>query len=192
VRFISNRSSGKMGYAVARAALRRGAEVILISGPSHLTPPSHAVFVAVETAEEMREAVRGALKGSSALIMAAAVADFSPRERHKRKIAKSSPLSVTFMKTPDILSEIGSMKKRPFLVGFAAETGAHISRARKKLIEKGADMVIFNDVTSEGSGFDVDTNEITIIEKTGVSSFPLMTKDAVADTILDRIVKLIP
>jgi len=146
----------------------------------------------VETAEEMRVAVRGALKGSSALIMAAAVADFSPRERSKRKISKSAALNVPFGKTPDILSEIGSMKKRPFLVGFAAETGAHIDRARRKLIGKGADMVIFNDVTSEGSGFDVDTNEITIIEKRGMSSFPLMTKDAVADAILDRIVKLVP
>jgi phosphopantothenoylcysteine decarboxylase/phosphopantothenate--cysteine ligase len=192
VRFISNRSSGKMGYAIARAALRRGAEVILISGPSHLTPPSPAVFVAVETAEEMREAVRGALKGSHALIMAAAVADFTPNKRNKSKISKSSELNVTFRKTPDILSEIGSMNKRPFLVGFAAETGAYISRARRKLIEKGADMVIFNDVTSEGSGFDVDTNEITIIEKKGKSSFPLMTKDAVADAILDRIVKRLP
>jgi phosphopantothenoylcysteine decarboxylase/phosphopantothenate--cysteine ligase len=84
------------------------------------------------------------------------------------------------------------MNKRPFLVGFAAETGAYISRARRKLIEKGADMVIFNDVTSEGSGFDVDTNEVTIIEKKGKSSFPLMTKDAVADAILDRIVKRLP
>jgi phosphopantothenoylcysteine decarboxylase/phosphopantothenate--cysteine ligase len=131
VRFISNRSSGRMGYAVARAALRRGAEVILISGPSHLAPPSHAVFVPVETAEEMREAVKGALKGSSALIMAAAVADFSPPERKNTKISKSSPLRVTFSTTTDILSEIGSMKKRPFLVGFAAETGPHIGRARK-------------------------------------------------------------
>jgi phosphopantothenoylcysteine decarboxylase/phosphopantothenate--cysteine ligase len=192
VRFISNRSSGKMGYAVARAALRRGAEVILISGPSHLTPPSHAVFVPVETAAQMREAVRRALKGSSALIMAAAVADFSPSERKKRKMSKSSALNVEFSRTPDILSEIGSLRKRPFVVGFAAETGAHIHRARKKLIEKNADMMIFNDVTSEGSGFDVDTNEITVIEKRGTSSFPLMTKDAVADAVLDKIVKLIP
>lgn len=192
VRFISNRSSGKMGYAIARAAVRRGAEVILISGPSLLTPPLHAVFVPVETAQEMREAVRGALGGASALIMAAAVADFSPHERYTRKISKSSPLNLTFRKTPDILSEIGSMKRRPFLVGFAAETGADINRARKKLIEKNADMMIFNDVTSKGSGFDVDTNEITLIEKKGKSSFPLMTKAAVADTILDRIVKRLP
>jgi phosphopantothenoylcysteine decarboxylase/phosphopantothenate--cysteine ligase len=140
----------------------------------------------------MREAVRKALKGSSALIMAAAVADFSPSERKKRKMSKSSALNVEFSRTPDILSEIGSLRKRPFVVGFAAETGAHIHRARKKLIEKNADMMIFNDVTSEGSGFDVDTNEITVIEKRGTSSFPLMTKDAVADAVLDKIVKLIP
>ena len=140
--------------------------------------------------EKLKRAWRGA--GRRYLIMAAAVADFSPRERNKSKISKSSALSITLNKTPDILSEIGSMKRRPFLVGFAAETGAHMGRARRKLIEKNADMVIFNDVTSEGSGFDVDTNKITIIEKKGMSSFPLMTKDAVADAILDRIVKLVP
>ena len=192
VRFMSNRSSGKMGYAIARAALRRGAEVILISGPSPLKPPSGAVFVAVETSGEMRDAAMKNLRGSDAVIMAAAVSDFSPGDRSDKKVDKSGGLVLKLKKTPDILSEIGSMKKRPFLVGFAAETGADISRARKKLFDKGADVMVFNDVLSPGSGFDVDTNQITLIQKDGESSFPLMSKDEVADVILDRIAHFIP
>lgn len=192
VRFLSNRSSGKMGYAVARAALRRGADVVLISGPSHLHAPSRARLVFVETAGEMRDAVVKNLKGVDALIMAAAVSDFSPETRSPKKIDKSHGLTLKLRKTPDILSELGSMKKRPFLVGFAAETGADISRARNKLAEKGADMLVFNNVTSPGSGFDVDTNEITLIEKNGESAFPLMSKDEVADLLLDRIANFIP
>lgn len=190
VRFISNRSSGKMGYAVARAALRRGAEVVLISGPSLLRPPSNACFVAVETAEEMRKAVIKKLKGSDVVIMAAAVSDFSPENSSRTKIDKSAALNLKLRKTPDILSEMGSMKKRPLLIGFAAETGADLGRARRKLIEKGADMIIFNDVTSSGSGFDVDTNEVTIIERDKESSFPLLTKDEIADLLLDRIAEV--
>ncbi|MCL4476886.1 MAG: bifunctional phosphopantothenoylcysteine decarboxylase/phosphopantothenate--cysteine ligase CoaBC [Nitrospirae bacterium] len=192
VRFMSNRSSGRMGYAIARAALRRGAEVILISGPSPLKPPSGAGFVAVETTGEMRDAVMKNLKDSDAVIMAAAVSDFSPEDKNDKKIDKSGGLVLKLKKTPDILSEIGFMKKRPFLVGFAAETGADISRARKKLLDKGADVVVFNNVLSPGSGFDVDTNQITIIQKEGESSFPLMSKDEVADLLLDRIAHFIP
>jgi phosphopantothenoylcysteine decarboxylase/phosphopantothenate--cysteine ligase len=192
VRFIANRSSGKMGYAIAKAALRRGAAVMLISGPSHLKPPVRADFVAVETTEEMRDAVIGNLRNSDAVIMAAAVSDFSPEKKDERKIDKSSALALRLKKTPDILSEIGSRKKRPFLVGFAAETTSDISRARKKLFHKGADMVVFNNVLSPGSGFDVDTNEITILEKDGVSPFPLMSKDEVAGILLDRLAHFIP
>lgn len=192
VRFISNRSSGKMGYSIARAALRRGAEVVLISGPSALKPLSGTVFVSVETTGEMRDAVMKNLKGSDAVIMAAAVCDFSPEDRKDRKIHKSGGLLLKLKKTPDILSEIGSRKRRPFLVGFAAETGADTGPARKKLIDKGADMVVFNNVLSPGSGFDVDTNQITLIRKEGESSFPLMSKDEVADLLLDRIAHIIP
>jgi phosphopantothenoylcysteine decarboxylase/phosphopantothenate--cysteine ligase len=192
VRFMSNRSSGKMGYAIARAALRRGAEVILISGPSLLKPPSGAVFVAVETSGEMRDAAIKNLRGSDAVIMAAAVSDFSPEDRSGKKVDKSGGLVLKLKKTPDILSEIGSMKRRPFLVGFAAETGADINRARKKLLDKGADVIVFNNVLSPGSGFDVDTNQITLVQKEGESSFPLMSKDEVADVILDRIAHFIP
>lgn len=191
VRFISNRSSGKMGYAIARAALRRGADVILVSGPSGQRPPSGAAFVAVDTAQEMRDAVIENLKGCSVVIMAAAVADFSPEIRNDRKIEKSHELTMKLISAPDILSEIGSKTERPFLVGFAAETGGDTGRARRKLLEKGADMIVYNNVLSEGSGFDVDTNEITIIEKGGESLFPLMTKDEAADMLLDRIVNLI-
>lgn len=189
VRFLSNRSSGKMGYAVARAALRRGAEVVLISGPSALKAPYGCSFVAVETAGEMRDAVKRDLKGSDAVIMAAAVADFSPGDRKDRKIDKSGGLALKLGATPDILSEIGSLKKRPFLVGFAAETGADTRRARKKLLGKGADMMVFNDVLSPGSGFDVDTNQVTLIRKDGEDSFPLMSKDEVADLLLDAVAR---
>ncbi len=192
VRFMSNRSSGKMGYALARAALRRGAHVVLVSGSSPLKPPFGARFVAVETAGEMRDAVMKNLRDCDAVIMAAAVSDFSPEDKKERKIDKSRGLVLKLRKTPDIISGIGAMKKRPFLVGFAAETGADIRRARKKLIDKGADVMVFNNVLAPGSGFDVDTNQVTLIGKGGESSFPLMSKDAVADLILDRIAHFIP
>lgn len=191
VRFISNRSSGKMGYAIARAACRRGAEVVLVSGPSGQIPPPDALFVPVETSEGMRQAVIGNIKGSHVLIMAAAVADFSPKVRNPFKIPKSREIALRLGQTHDILREVGSMKKRPFLVGFAAETGDKVGRARKKLFDKGADMIVFNDVTIPGAGFDVDTNEITMIEEEGATPFPLMSKEEVADVLLDRIVRLI-
>ncbi len=192
VRFLSNRSSGKMGYAIARAALRRGADVILVSGPSQLCAPPRADLMRVETADEMRNAVLKNLNGVDVLIMAAAVSDFAPEGKSEKKISKATGLTLRFAKTPDILSEVGSMKKRPLLVGFAAETGADLGRARKKLIEKGADMIVFNNVMSPGSGFDVDTNEITLIDRAGESSFPLMSKDSVADLLLERIANFIP
>lgn len=188
VRFISNRSSGRMGYAIAGAALRRGAEVMLISGPSHIKPPSGAEFVAVETAMEMRDAVISNLKGSSALIMAAAVADFSPESKSNSKMDKAEETSIKLKRNPDILSEIGAMKTRPLLVGFAAETGDNISRAREKLLKKNVDIGVFNNVLSAGSGFDVDTNEVTLIERDGNVPLPLMTKDEVADFLLDRVI----
>lgn len=191
VRFISNRSSGKMGFAIAKAAIRRGAEVILISGPSDLMPPHKAKFIRAETASGMREAVLRHYMDCDAVIMAAAVADFKPADRSSSKVEKSDTMVLNLVKTPDILAEIGALKKRPFLVGFAAETGQDTSRARRKLIEKGADFIVFNNVASELSGFDVDTNEITIIERDKITPVPLMTKDAVADVILGRITELI-
>ncbi len=190
VRFISNRSSGKMGYAVARACLRRGADVILISGPSSLqSPQGLKSFVKVETAQEMRDAVFKYLPEADAVIMAAAPADFSPGKKEKTKMDKSEKLLVKFKNTPDILSGIGRLKRRPFLIGFAAETGDRLDKARKKLIQKNADMIVFNNVSSAGSGFDVDTNKITLIERDRETPFPLMSKDEAAEVLLEVIAK---
>lgn len=193
VRFISNRSSGKMGYAIAGAAIKRGAEVVLISGPSLIRPPSGAYLIQVETTIDMRDAVIRNMADCSAVIMAAAAADFTPAERSSTKIEKSDDgLTLRLIKAPDILSEIGAMKQRPILVGFAAETADDPGRARGKLLKKGADIIVFNNVASADSGFDVDTNRVTIIERNGEISFPLMSKDEVADLLLDRVANLFP
>ncbi len=193
VRFISNRSSGKMGYAIAGAAIKRGAEVVLISGPSPIRPPSGAYLIRVETTIDMRDAVIRNMADCSAVIMAAAAADFTPAERSSAKIEKSDDgLTLRLIKAPDILSEIGAMKQRPILVGFAAETADDPGRARGKLLKKGADIIVFNNVASADSGFDVDTNRVTIIERNGEISFPLMSKDEVADLLLDRVANLFP
>jgi phosphopantothenoylcysteine decarboxylase/phosphopantothenate--cysteine ligase len=191
VRFLSNRSSGKMGFAIARAAMRRGAAVTLITGPTHLDSPPNAEVVAVETAAEMREAVLRSV-GCDVLVMTAAVADFAPAARGEQKIEKGDSLTLKLVKTPDILAEIGAMQKKPFLVGFSAETGPDIERARRKGIEKKVDIMVFNNVLSPGSGFDVDTNEITIISKDGIISVPLTTKDGAAEALLDRVAHLFP
>ncbi len=191
VRFLSNRSSGKMGYALAKAARRRGAEVTLISGPSALPEPKGVRFIAVETAADMRSAVNRELSASTVLIMAAAVSDFVPLRRSKEKIEKADELrSIPLGLAPDILSEAGKRRKRPLLVGFAAETGQHLDRARKKLQDKKVDLIVFNDVTEHGSGFDVETNRVTLIEKGRETPLPLLTKDEVADAILDRIAEI--
>lgn len=190
VRFISNRSSGKMGLAVARAAVRRGAKVVLICGPAAVKPPSFMEVIEVETAFEMRMAVLENLRDCDALVMSAAVSDFAPVERSGKKIEKGAVTSIELKKTPDILAEVGAMANRPIVVGFSAETGPEVARAAAKRAEKGADVMVFNNVSSPGSGFDVDTNEITIIGNAGVTSLPLMTKDEAADAILDGISKL--
>jgi phosphopantothenoylcysteine decarboxylase/phosphopantothenate--cysteine ligase len=190
VRFISNRSSGRMGYAIARAALRRGAKVTLISGHSLLHQPKGVHFISAETAEDMLNAVDKELHLSTVLIMAAAVSDFMPVERANNKIEKSSNLSLKLKSTPDIILEIGKSRNRPFIIGFAAETGRRIERAKRKLKEKNMDMIIFNDVTEAGSGFDIDTNRIIIIDKEKEIKLPLLSKDSVADAILDRLVEI--
>lgn len=191
IRFISNRSSGKMGYEIAGAAAGRGADVILISGPSFLKPPSNAEFEPVVTALEMRDAVLKHIGRCDAVIMAAAVADFSSEEIRADKIEKSDKFVLNLIRTPDILAEIGSTEQRPLLIGFAAETGGYTGRAKKKLLSKKADLIVFNNVLSSGSGFDVDTNEVTIIEKDREASLPLMTKREVADKLLDRIAEIL-
>lgn len=190
IRFLSNRSSGKMGYAIARASLRRGAEVTLISGPSALNQPRGVNFVSVETAVEMFDAVNRELPAATILIMSAAVSDFMPEEQAGEKIEKSRELLLRLCQTPDILSNIGRRKDRLFTVGFAAETGGKIERAKRKLKEKNMDVIVWNDVTKAGSGFDVDTNSVVILDKKGKTSLPLLSKDSVAEAILDRLVQL--
>lgn len=193
VRFISNRSSGKMGFAIARAARRRGAEVTLISGPSSLNPPRGVSFVSVESADEMEKAVLKNLQGKTSLIMAAAVSDFAPSAISKSKIPKTNWLSVDLKATPDILKKIGAKKGRLFLVGFAAETGRDIKRAQDKLKSKNLDLIVLNDVTRKGAGFDADTNIVTIIDRKGkITDYPLMKKEEVANIILDRMLQLSP
>lgn len=190
VRFLSNRSSGKMGYALARAALRRGAQVTLISGPSSLPQPKGVKFIPVDTAGDMHSAVNRELVSSTILIMSAAVSDFMPAEKSGEKIDKTGKLFLKLTATPDILSAVGKKKNRPFIVGFAAETGRKLEKARKKLKHKNMDLIVFNDVTEAGSGFDVETNKVVLIDKKKESELPLLNKDDVADAILDRIVEL--
>jgi phosphopantothenoylcysteine decarboxylase/phosphopantothenate--cysteine ligase len=190
VRFLSNRSSGKMGYAVARAAFRRGAEVTLISGPSLLEQPKGINFLSAETAEDMLKAVSEELRESTVLIMSAAVSDFRPLERSAGKIRKNEDLVVRLARTPDILSLMSRKKNRPFIIGFAAETGRKIGNARKKLHEKNVDMIVFNDVSEAGSGFDADTNRVILIDKEDERELPLMSKNSVADAILDRMIEI--
>ncbi|MBF0329048.1 MAG: bifunctional phosphopantothenoylcysteine decarboxylase/phosphopantothenate--cysteine ligase CoaBC [Nitrospirae bacterium] len=192
IRYVSNRSSGKMGYAIAAVAKRRGAEVTLITGPSALTPPEGVEVVRVETAAEMHQAVMDNFPMSSIFVMSAAVSDFSPAKTESSKIEKPDTLTLSLQKTKDILEEACRLKKRPYSVGFSAETGFRLDRAKKKLTAKNIDMIIFNDVTKEGSGFDKDTNEVVILNKDKSGSIvelplPIMSKENVAAMIFDRI-----
>ena len=192
VRFISNYSSGKMGYALATAARRRGAAVTLVSGPTCLEDPHGVETVRVVSAEEMREAVLGRLSDSTIVIKAAAVADYRPEARAERKIKKSgATVTLKLAKNPDILAEIGNIKGSRTVVGFAAETDELMENARDKLRRKNLDMVVANDVSQEGAGFDVDTNVVKLLFREGdVESIPLMGKDELADIILDRVASL--
>jgi phosphopantothenoylcysteine decarboxylase/phosphopantothenate--cysteine ligase len=191
VRFISNRSSGKMGYALARAARNRGARVTLISGPSSLQRPEGVTYIGIETAMEMKEAVAQAVtEGATVLVMAAAVADFSPRVRSPRKIGKGSGMRLDLSPTPDIVTAVSSSADRPFIIGFAAETGNDVGRAAEKMKKKKMDMIVFNDVTEPGAGFDVDTNKVEIIDRKSRTKPGLMSKDDIADAIFDRFLKI--
>jgi phosphopantothenoylcysteine decarboxylase/phosphopantothenate--cysteine ligase len=187
VRHIGNRSSGKMGYALAEAAQARGAEVTLISANVSLDAPDGVAIVKVQTALEMKKAVVGAVKKADALLMAAAVADYQPRTTSRAKIKKESrrDLTLKLIKTPDILSEV----KGDFIkVGFAAESENLVANAKKKLASKGLDLVVANDITAPDAGFDVDTNRVVIIDKKGkAEELPLMSKRDVADRVLDRV-----
>ncbi len=191
IRFISNRSSGKMGFALARAALRRGASVTLISGPSSRKAPDGTSFVSVERASDMEAAVLKNLQKSTSVIMAAAVSDFAPSVTGKLKFKKSDIMSIELKKTPDILKKIGRRKGNCFLIGFAAETGKDIKSAKNKLRDKNLDLIVLNDVTQKGAGFNVDTNIVTIIDKNGKSTdYPLMKKIEIANIILDKIAQM--
>ncbi|WP_305045746.1 bifunctional phosphopantothenoylcysteine decarboxylase/phosphopantothenate--cysteine ligase CoaBC [Geoalkalibacter sp.] len=193
VRFISNYSSGKMGYALARAARLRGARVILVSGPSALDVPWGVERLAVVSAEEMRKAVLSRWEETTVVIKAAAVADYRPAVRAATKVKKEGQetLSLALEKNPDILAELGRRKDHRFLVGFAAETGDLLENARKKLRAKNLDLMVANDVTQERAGFDVDTNIVRLLGPDGAEeALPEMSKDDVARHILDRILAL--
>ena len=192
VRFVGNRSSGKMGYAVTEAARDRGATVTLISAPTGLVKPGGIEIVGIESAVQMRDAVTKATRGADVLVMAAAVADYQPKKRAGQKIKKESAgegMTLELVRTPDILAEVeGTFLK----VGFAAETENVVENARRKLQSKKVDLFVANDVTSPDSGFSVDTNRVTIISRDGMAEeLPLMTKREVADKILDRVVALL-
>jgi phosphopantothenoylcysteine decarboxylase/phosphopantothenate--cysteine ligase len=192
VRFLSNRSSGKMGFALARAARLRGAQVILVSGPSVLPAPFGIKFIPVRTAVEMREAVLENLAQASVLAMAAAVSDYRPRGTSPEKIKKSgAEWTLPLELNPDILCEAGQRKGKRLLIGFAAETENLLANARKKLKEKNLDLIVANDVSLPGAGFAVDTNIAKLIDPSGkVEELPLMSKEDLADRVLDRVLLL--
>jgi phosphopantothenoylcysteine decarboxylase/phosphopantothenate--cysteine ligase len=190
VRFLSNRSSGKMGVALASAAWRRGADVMLIAGPLTVTPPQGVRHVPIETTEEMAAAVEHSLRNADVLIMAAAPADFRAAEPAPRKIKKANaPSSIALAEAPDILlSTRGARRNGLIVVGFALETHDALAGGREKLASKGLDLIVVNDATEEGAGFGVDTNRVTIIDRDGGEApLPLLSKADVADAILDRI-----
>ncbi|HKS95957.1 MAG TPA: bifunctional phosphopantothenoylcysteine decarboxylase/phosphopantothenate--cysteine ligase CoaBC [Terriglobia bacterium] len=192
VRYISNRSSGKMGYAVAEAARRRGAHVILVTGPSRLDPPGGVTVERVRTADEMAASVMKHLDESSVIVMAAAVADFRPAEAHLQKLSKHDLSELKLAKTPDILAEIAARRRAgQRVVGFAAETDHVLEKAAAKLAAKHLDLMVANDVTAEGAGFEVDTNIVTLLFPDGRTE-PLekMSKFDVAQRILDEVVEL--
>jgi phosphopantothenoylcysteine decarboxylase/phosphopantothenate--cysteine ligase len=192
VRYISNRSSGKMGYSLAAAALRRGAAVTLVSGPTAIAPPAGSTFVPVQSAEEMREAVLHHLETATIVIKAAAVADYRLRETVALKIkSKQSSLSLELTPNPDILKEIADRRPAAFLVGFAAETHEVAVQAAAKLRAKGVDLLVANDVSRAGIGFDADDNEVLLVDRWGESrALPRGPKPAIADAILDRVIAL--
>jgi phosphopantothenoylcysteine decarboxylase / phosphopantothenate---cysteine ligase len=190
VRYLGNRSSGRMGYAVAADAVRRGARVVLVSGPSSLTPPAGAELVRVRSAEQMHSAVQQHARDADIIVMAAAVADYTPQRRAPGKIEKTDvPLELSLVRTPDILAALGRARGgnlKPVLIGFAAESGDPVERGRQKLIRKGADLIVANDISGDGSGFDSELNAASIISRDSVETFPLGPKTALAALILDR------
>jgi phosphopantothenoylcysteine decarboxylase/phosphopantothenate--cysteine ligase len=192
VRYLTNRSSGKMGFAVAEAAARRGAKVILVSGPVSLETPAGVDRIDVRTAKEMYFAVLDRVGSVSVAILAAAVADYRPVEQHAEKIKKSdAALTISLEPTTDILADIAKNKGQKIVIGFAAETERVAENARKKLVAKNADLIVANDVTAEGAGFDQDTNIVTLFSRDGRDlALPKLNKSEVAQRILDEVVRL--
>ncbi len=196
VRFVGNRSSGRMGYALAAEALRRGAAVTLVTGPTHLPAPHGAEVIAVRSAADMYAAVMSKVADQDAVIMAAAVADYTPAAPSSQKVKKADgDLTITLHRTRDILGDVGRLPSRaqgvPVLVGFAAETEDVVKHAQGKLEQKAVDLVVANDVSLAGAGFDVDANAVSIVSKTGVEEVPLQSKGEVAGRILDRVEQLL-
>ncbi|MGL5207302.1 MAG: bifunctional phosphopantothenoylcysteine decarboxylase/phosphopantothenate--cysteine ligase CoaBC [Acidaminococcaceae bacterium] len=190
VRFVGNRSSGKMGYAVAQAAAERGADVVLVSGPSSLNPPPNVAFVNVETTREMMNAVLDKYDEMDIVIKAAAVADYSPHEVAEQKIKKTNDdaLTIVLDKNPDILKTLGELKTKQFLVGFAAETQNLLANASEKIRKKNLDMIVANDVTMAGAGFNYDTNVVKFLFPNGeVKNLEKMSKFEVAQVLLDEV-----
>jgi phosphopantothenoylcysteine decarboxylase / phosphopantothenate---cysteine ligase len=190
VRYLTNRSSGRMGYALADAALRRGARVLLVTGPTALTPPANAELTRVESAEQMRNAVLNLLPQATAVIKTAAVSDYRAKVAAGQKIKRKGPMTLELEATPDILKEISSRKGSQIVVGFAAETDNVLENARQKLVAKNLDAIVVNDVSREGVGFDSDRNAVTIITRDEVVEAPETTKTEIAQRILDQVVSL--
>jgi len=190
VRYLTNRSSGRMGYALTEAALRRGARVLLVSGPTALTPPSAAELTRVESAGQMRDAVLKLLPEATIVIKTAAVSDYRPKQQSGQKIKRTGPMSLELEPTSDILAEVAHRKQSQIIVGFAAETQNALENARKKLNSKSLDAIVVNDVSRDGVGFDSDRNAVTIITKDDVVEVPETTKWEVAQRVLDEVARL--
>jgi phosphopantothenoylcysteine decarboxylase / phosphopantothenate---cysteine ligase len=190
VRYLTNRSSGRMGYALAEAASRRGARVLLVTGPTSLTPPGAAEVTRVESAEEMREAVLKLFPEATVAIMTAAVSDYRADSIASQKLKRSGAMTLELQPTADILLELSQQKKSQILIGFAAETENVLENARRKLVSKSLDAIVVNDVSREGVGFDSDRNAVTIITHTEVVEVPETTKWEVAQRVLDQVVRL--
>ena len=190
VRYITNRSSGRMGYALAEAALRRGARVLLVSGPTNITPPDAVEFTGVESSEEMRDAVLKQFPQATVVIKTAAVSDYRPKLVAPHKIKRVGPALLELEPTADILAELAGRKSNQIVVGFAAETENVLENARQKLLKKSLDAIVVNDVSQEGIGFDSDRNAVHIITHDEVVEVPETTKWEVAQRVLDQVVKL--
>jgi len=190
VRYLTNRSSGRMGYALAEAASRRGARVLLVTGPTSLILPGAAEVTRVESAEEMREAVLKLFPEATVAIMTAAVSDYRADSVASQKLKRSGAMTLQLQPTPDILLELSRQEKSKILIGFAAETENVLENARRKLVSKSLDAIVVNDVSREGVGFDSDRNAVTIITNTEVVEVPETTKWEVAQRVLDQVVRL--